>query len=164
MLRILITEDDDELRLSLMLVLRRAGHEVLEAPNAAAARKQLESVDLLLTDLRLPDDLGTTLLVDAKRQNPRMQIIVMTGHGTIDSAIEATRHGARDYLLKPFEMDVLLRQVADVDALLGQQRTSASDRSGLVGSSAAMKRINGLIETVNTTPAECISCTRSRGR
>lgn len=150
MLRILITEDDDELRLSLMLVLRRAGHEVLEAPNAAAARKQLESVDLLLTDLRLPDDLGTTLLVDAKRQNPRMQIIVMTGHGTIDSAIEATRHGARDYLLKPFEMDVLLRQVADVDALLGQQRTSASDRSGLVGSSAAMKRINGLIDAAAT--------------
>lgn len=154
MLRILVTEDDDELRLSLVLVLRRAGHEVLEANSAAAARKLLNAVDLLLTDLRLPDDLGTTLLIEAKRQNPRMQIIVMTGHATIDSAIEATRNGARDYLLKPFEMDLLLRHVGEVDRLLGLQRNSASHHGGLVGSSAAMKRVFALIDgaAANNSP------------
>lgn len=154
MLRILVTEDDDELRLSLVLVLRRAGHEVLEANNAAAARNHLESVDLLLTDLRLPDALGTTLLVDAKRQSPRMQVIVMTGHGTIDSAIEATRNGARDYLLKPFEMDTLLRQVAEIDGLMGLQQAGVRDRAGPIGASAAMKRISSLIDVAaaNNSP------------
>lgn len=150
MLRILVTEDDDELRLSLVLVLRRAGHDVLEANNAAAARKLLPAVDLLLTDLRLPDDLGTTLLLDAKRQSPRMQIIVMTGYATIDSAIEATRNGARDYLLKPFEMDLLLRHVGDVDRLLGLQRNSASVHGGLVGTSAAMKQVLTRIDVAAT--------------
>lgn len=154
MLRILVTEDDDELRLSLVLVLRRAGHEVLEASSAAAARKHLAAVDLLLTDLRLPDDLGTTLLMDAKRQSPRMQIIVMTGHATIDSAIEATRNGARDYLLKPFDMDVLLRHVGEVDRLFGLQKTTMSAHRGLVGSSGAMKRVFALIDVAaaNNSP------------
>ncbi|MBP6743430.1 MAG: response regulator, partial [Deltaproteobacteria bacterium] len=86
MLRILIVEDDDELRLSLALSLRRAGHRVLEAGSAAAARPQLANIELLLTDLRLPDDQGTSLLLEGQRLNPQLQTILMTGHATIESA------------------------------------------------------------------------------
>ena len=153
MLRILIVEDDDELRDSLELLLRQAGHEVLVASSAAAARPLLTSIDLLLTDLRLPDDLGTTLLVDAQKANPRVQAILMTGYATIESAIAATRNGARDYLLKPFEMNLLKRQVAEVDALCAHQRHAARTASGIVGHSAAMKRVLLAIEVTAASSA-----------
>ena len=145
MLRILIVEDDADLRHSLSLTLRRGGHQVQEAESAAKARPLLSRVDLLLTDLRLPDGEGTALLVDGLRANPRLQSIVMTGYGTIESAIRATRSGARDYLLKPFEMDVLKRQVAEVDTFLGAQeeaaRAQAQGHGGLLGRCAAMQRV-----------------------
>lgn len=153
MLRILIVEDDDELRESLVLALIRVGHLVSEAGSAKAARPLLADVDLLLTDLRLPDDLGTTLLVEAQRVNPQIQIILMTGYGTVESAIAATRNGARDYLLKPFDMDVLKRQVDEVDKLLGLRKDVASAGDGLIGVSLKMRRVFAAIDVAAATSA-----------
>lgn len=153
MLRILIVEDDDELRLSLALSLRRAGHRVLEAGSAATARPQLANIELLLTDLRLPDDQGTSLLLEGQRLNPQLQTILMTGHATIESAILATRNGARDYLLKPFEMAKLKQLVAEVDRLFEHRRDAATAPSGLVGNSPAMQRVWAAIETAAASQA-----------
>lgn len=153
MLRILIVEDDEALRDSLVLLLRQAGHDVSDAGSAAVARPLLGAVDLLLTDLRLPDDLGTTLLVDALKMNPRLQVIVMTGYATVESAIAATRNGARDYLLKPFEMDVLKRQVAEVDKLCARQHDGASWPTGLVAASAPLQQVLATIEVAAETSA-----------
>lgn len=153
MLRILIVEDDEALRDSLVLLLRQAGHDVSAAGSAAAARPLLGKVDLLLTDLRLPDDLGTTLLLDALKVNPRLQVIVMTGYATVESAIAATRNGARDYLLKPFELDVLKRQVAEVDKLYALHHYAASQTGGLVASCASMQRVVATIEAAAAASA-----------
>lgn len=153
MLRVLVVEDDDELRESLVLVLRRAGHQVLEANSVAAARPLLANLQLLLTDLRLPDDLGTNLQLEAQRVSPQVQTLVMTGHATIESAIAATRHGARDYLQKPFEIDVLKQQVAEIDTLHALRQQAACSRTGLLGSSAAMQRVFAMIEMAAASSA-----------
>jgi len=146
MLRILIVEDDDDLRESLVLSLRRLGHEVDEATSLAAARRHLPRVDLLLTDLRLPDGEGTTLMQEGRRENPRLQVIVMTGYATVESAITATRSGARDYLLKPFAMEALRSHVIAIDALFSGQAQTARAPGGLVAQSPAMRRVLSAIE------------------
>lgn len=80
-----------------------------------------------------------------------MQTIVTTGHATIESAIAATRNGARDDLLKPFEIDELRRQVAESDQLLDLRRDATSAPGGLVSQSAAMRRVFASIETAAAT-------------
>jgi len=153
MLRILIVEDDDELRESLLLYLQGLGHEVHAATSLAGARRWLGRVDLLLTDLRLPDGLGTTLLQEGRRENPGLQLLVMTGYATVESAIAATRNGARDYLLKPFEPDALRAHVAELDALFAGQNVTTQSPGGLVAQSPAMRRVLAAIEVAAKTQA-----------
>ena len=159
---ILVVDDEETIRLSLKEALSGDGHEVIEARNCEEAFKKIEEVlpDLILADLRMPGMNGLTLLEKVKAKDPTMLVIVMTGYGTIDSAVEAMKLGAYDYLAKPFKLDHLKLVVAkalgtqalrrEVLELRAQQRDSSGHPNGiLVGQSEQMKKIYRFIKQVS---------------
>ena len=110
-IRILIVDDNEVFRLPLQRALEAVGFEVIAVPSAEDALDVLDgsTVDVLLTDQRLPRMDGVQLITRVKATHPAMGIIAMTAYGTIESAVEARRRGADDYLVKPFEVPDLLR-------------------------------------------------------
>lgn len=110
-IRVLIVEDNEVFRRPLQRTLEAAGCEVVAVPSGEDALEVLDrsAFDLLLTDHRLPGMDGVQLITRIKAKHPAMAILVMTANGTMESGVEARRHGADDYLVKPFEMPDLLR-------------------------------------------------------
>src|SRR4051812_37929109 len=116
-MKILLVDDDEALRLGLEEMLRRAGHRVTGAGNGRQGLERLGEADLLVTDLRMPDMDGLALLRAARGLRPGLEVIVMTGFGSIASAVEAMRLGARAYLTKPFDPEELLLHLREVETL-----------------------------------------------
>ncbi len=150
--KVLVVDDQRNMRATTAIVLRSAGHAVDEAEDGAAAllRIQQEAFDVVLTDLRMPTVDGMELLREAQRLAPETQVIVMTAYGTIESAVDAIRQGAYDFLAKPFKEDELLLRVAkalEKRRLLGEVNVLAGEfrrRYGLehiIGRSAAMQDV-----------------------
>ncbi|HEY9097823.1 MAG TPA: sigma-54 dependent transcriptional regulator [Thiobacillus sp.] len=109
-MRILLVDDQKSLRRSLSLMLQGAGFETEEAESGEEALSHLgkQTVDLVITDLRMDGMSGTDLLREIKSINPNLPVILITAYGSIDSAVDAMRLGAFDYLTKPFrEKDIL---------------------------------------------------------
>ena len=127
-IRILIVDDNEVFRLPLQRALEAAGFEVIAVPSAEDALDVLDgsTVDVLLTDQRLPGMDGVQLITRVKATHPAIGIIAMTAYGTIESAVEARRRGADDYLVKPFEVPDLLRAL---HRALDQQKSPAHRRS-----------------------------------
>jgi DNA-binding response OmpR family regulator len=113
---ILIIDDEPNLRRSLGLILQRAGYVITTASNAAEAVHLLQAgaYDLTFLDIKLPDQNGIQLLPQIKELYPEMPILILTAHATLDTAIEAVRLGARDYLLKPIDPVNILTRVEDI--------------------------------------------------
>ncbi|KAI5915542.1 sigma-54 dependent transcriptional regulator [Thauera sp. 2A1] len=114
MAKILIVDDEVGIRELLSEILRDEGHDVLLAENAAAARAARNALrpDMVLLDIWMPDTDGITLLKEwAANGQLTMPVVMMSGHGTIDTAVEATRIGAIDYLEKPIALQKLLAAV-----------------------------------------------------
>ena len=111
--KILLIEDDLSITSALRHVLSQEGHEIAseERGDSGLAHAQKGSFDVVITDLRLPGLNGLDLVEQLHAAKPRLPIILITAHGTTETAIEATKHGAYDYLLKPFEMTELLELV-----------------------------------------------------
>ncbi len=107
--RILVVEDDESFRRVAQGLLEKSGYEVLTAADAARGLQilQKESVDLILTDLNLPGDSGLDLLRKVRLDYPDAQVVMLTGYGSIETAVEAMRNGAFDYLTKPIRPDEL---------------------------------------------------------
>jgi DNA-binding NtrC family response regulator len=116
--RILIAEDETNLRLVLQKELERLGYRVQAAPDGEAALRRLEesNVDVLLCDINMPRIDGMELLRRVhERPNPP-EVIMLTGQATVETAVEAMKLGAYDYLTKPYritELDVRVKQAAD---------------------------------------------------
>ncbi len=112
---ILIVEDDLTFSMMLKTWLTRKGFEVSTASSVGAACKELEkgSVNLILSDLRLPDGDGTFLLEWTKEHGVRIPVIIMTSYADIQSAVNAMKGGASDYVSKPVQPDELLRKIED---------------------------------------------------
>lgn len=112
--RILLVDDEVALLTALREVLTEQGYEVVAVPSGAAALAQLRAgeFDLLLTDLTMPQMDGLALLGQAKALDPQLISIMMTGQGTVPTAVEAMKRGAFDYVLKPFKLTLLLPIVA----------------------------------------------------
>jgi DNA-binding NtrC family response regulator len=108
--RILVVDDERHQRDILKTILEGEGHEVTAARNARQALEEARdgSFDVVLTDLKMPDQSGIELLRELLRIQPGLCVILMTAHGSIDSAVEAMRQGAFDYLTKPLERDQML--------------------------------------------------------
>src|SRR5512138_3656021 len=113
---ILIVDDEDRLRLSLSFILQKEEYQVETAANAEEALALLKAhdYDLMFLDLNLPGMSGVDLLVEVHRQTPHLPVLILTAHGTMESAIQAVRLGARDYLIKPAEPVEIVTRVAEV--------------------------------------------------
>jgi len=158
--QILLIEDDPSTASSLGKVLAGEGYGMAIASRGDEGFRQALSdpVDLVITDLRLPGMGGIDLVREIHAAKPKLPIILMTAHGTTETAIEATKLGAYEYLLKPFEADELLDLVAAAvnagrlmsePVELGEARSA---QSALVGSSRAMQTIYKEIGRVAATP------------
>jgi len=115
--RILVVDDEKEIRDFLFKALSRiAGFQVELAENGEQALKKLEkgNVDLVLTDLKMPDKDGLQLVAEIAKSKPEILTVLMTGHGTIDSALEAMKRGASDYLTKPLNMEEMIVRLQKV--------------------------------------------------
>src|SRR4030067_2868365 len=115
--RILVVDDEKEIREFLSKALTRiAGFHVEVAEDGDDALKKIEQdkLDLILTDLKMPRMDGLKLITEIAKMKPEILTVLMTGHGTIDSALEAMKRGASDYLTKPINLDELVLRVQKV--------------------------------------------------
>ncbi len=162
--KVLVVDDQKNMRATTAMVLRQAGHAVEEAEDGAIAlqRIQHEAFDVVLTDLRMPNVDGMEVLKTAQRLAPDTQVIVMTAYGTIETAVDAIRRGAYDFLAKPFKEEELLlrvgkaiekrRLLGEVSLLTGEFRR----RYGLehiVGRSRAVQEVLDRVLRVAPTDA-----------
>ncbi len=155
---------DDKLAMAETLADGLVDHD-LDATAFGSGRAALEAVhaggvDVVVTDLRMPDLDGLALLDAVRATHPEVQVIVMTAYGAIDSAVEAIRRGAYHYLTKPFKLDELVifvrRAVAEralrrEAAVLRQKLGARFALTGIVAHSAEMRRVVGIVERVATT-------------
>ena len=116
--RLLVVDDEQSIRKLCMTIGTSLGYTCSEAESAEAAVSRIEqdSPDLILTDLKLPTQSGVELLRQAKALFPHVEIAIMTGHGSIESAVDAMKLGAYDYIEKPFrveKMRLLLQRMAE---------------------------------------------------
>lgn len=158
--RIMVVDDNSAARESLLDVLRALGHHVVGHPSAIVALEQLESVsyDLIITDLQMPGMTGIEFIRRLARRPHGAQIIMITAHATVNTAVEAMRLGAFDYLEKPFNIEQLERVVGaalERGRLLDKAElpgSSASDSSpSLIGSSQTMQALRKRIQQVART-------------
>ena len=108
--RVLVADDEERIRILLEANLESAGYEVVLAPDGRAALEILakEDLDAVLTDMNMPGATGLDVIDSARRRfGPKFPIIVITAYGSVTNAVEAMRHGATDYLEKPFDMSDL---------------------------------------------------------
>jgi nitrogen regulation protein NR(I) len=158
--RVLLIEDDTSAANALRRVLAAEGHQVsCEARgDSGLARAQSDEMDVVITDLRLPGLNGLELVRQLHSAKPRLPIILMTAHGTTETAIEATKLGAYDYLVKPFEMEELLDLVekAVATSRLMTQPVEMGDvvsvGNALIGNSRLMQNIYKEIGRVAAKP------------
>jgi two-component system NtrC family response regulator len=133
---ILIADDEERILRSLARALREDGHEVVEVTSGRAAQRLVAErvFDVIVVDNIMPDLTGLDLIRDLAQQVPageRPQVVLMTAHATVESAIEAMKLGALDYLQKPFEIDELLgvaRRAVTLQRLRSEHQYLRSER------------------------------------
>jgi two-component system response regulator PilR (NtrC family) len=174
--QILVVDDEQSMREFLSICLRRAGHEVIVAKSGIEALDKLRTnaIDLVLTDLKMPGELdGLGILKTIKSGEIRMmaqqggaatrldpEVILVTAYATADTAIAAMKHGAYDYLTKPFQIDemnaVILRALekralVEENLALREQVAGRARLANLLGKSRAMQRVFELIGKIHST-------------
>ncbi|MCL4560320.1 MAG: response regulator transcription factor [Chloroflexi bacterium] len=142
---ILVIDDEHNLRQTLATILQHNGYQVSTAGTIDDARQYLQAgeYDLVFLDLRLPDGNGTDLLPEIRRYYRDTPVLIITGHATLETAIEAVRQGARDYLIKPVSPTTILMRVKEI---LEEQQQPARRRklvSQIQGLLAELHEIDG---------------------
>jgi two-component system response regulator HydG len=161
---ILIADDEEAHRLMLRAHLEREGFAIVEASNGQDAIEKVSEriVDLVLMDIRMPAIDGMEALVRIKKLNPAMPIIIMTAYGSIDSAVEALKSGAEDYLTKPLDMDELIikvkrairyHQLEEENILYRERLGIRFDFSNIIGKSPKMRELFETLSMVAPTGA-----------
>jgi nitrogen regulation protein NR(I) len=164
--RILLIEDDPGITTTLQRVLASDGHEVAieRRGDGGLTRAKTEAFDVILCDVKLPGLSGLDVVKELHAARPRLPIILMTAHGTTNTAIEATKLGAFDYLLKPFEMPELLDAVGKALAtsrLVSEPvsiGTPGSTRDTIIGTSRSMQEIYKEIGRAAAKPVNVLIC------
>src|SRR5690242_571862 len=160
--RILIVEDEEKLRRVIELQLLSAGFVVDKAGSAEDGLKIVDRADLVLSDLKLPNIDGLEFLGVIRRQNAQVPVVMMTAFGSVETAVEAMKAGATDFLLKPFSLDHLMQVVnkaLEVRALRDENRQLKEalgrryEYDNIIGRSEAMQEIFATIERVAPTRA-----------
>jgi DNA-binding NtrC family response regulator len=161
-LRFLIVDDEQSIRRLCMTVGQALGYLCAEAETAEAALESIETLppDIVVTDLKLPSLSGTDLQRKIKELLPRTEIAIMTGHGSIESAVEAMRQGAYDYIEKPFRVErlrQLLQRMAEKVRLVTENQflrervNTDSQQDGITGTSAKIQDVLRMISRLKDT-------------
>ena len=168
-MRILIVDDDRIIRIPLRDDLEDAGYEatdVASAQEAWAALKQTPC-DVVVSDIRMPGMDGIAFLKKVKTAHPEIEVILMTGYGTVENAVHAMKLGAYDYITKPFDNEELLlilerlRELRAVRAENAQLKKQLSDRyrfGHIIGKSEAMRKVFELIATISPSDSTVLIC------
>lgn len=170
MATILIADDEKNIRSGLQIAFEDEGYDVLTAENGEIAWKLIntKSVDLVITDIRMPVMTGLDLLEKSSSAYPLLPIIVLTGHGTIETAVQACKNGAADFFTKPIDLDHLLltvskclanRKVLDENKRLTEELEKVKRESGykkIIGQSEKVSRMMGVIKQVASTNANVL--------
>lgn len=170
---ILVVDDEPLIRWSLTERLTAEGYEVLQAGTAAdAVAKSHEGVDLVLLDYRLPDGDGLGVLKEIKERDPDTLVILLTAYSTVDTAVEAMKHGAYHYANKPFNLDevaLLVEKALETTRLRREVRAFRTSQAQpysfdrIVGQSAAIVTVKALLQKVATSPASTVLLTGASG-
>jgi two-component system response regulator HydG len=151
--RILVVDDDPTFRMTTAALLEADGYVVDTAPDGQQAVERLKDrqFDLLLVDLRMPGIDGISLVEALRLWGHGIPILMISGFGTVDSAVRALQTGVDDFLLKPVEPDVLSARVADLLERRPQQATVEPSAAGIVGRSAPMRALLERMKRVAVT-------------
>jgi DNA-binding NtrC family response regulator len=166
-LKLLVVDDEPAMREVLELRLSRAGFEVQVAANGVEARSLTEQFepDLVLSDVVLPDTTGVQLLGDLREGDPDRPVILMTGYATVDSAVEAMKHGAFDFLTKPLDYRQLEKTLDAAGRKIGRHESARSLERQLeedggfrnfVGTSEKMREVYDVLRLLSDTDASAL--------
>jgi DNA-binding NtrC family response regulator len=158
---VVLIEDDDSLRESLAEYLESKGFAVTRAAQAEQGIAAVDAeTEVVITDFKLPGKSGLEVLREVRRRNPNCEVIIVTGYGSIDSAVEAMKEGAYHYVTKPVNPTVLVRILGELThrrsleaevSLLRQQLDAQYGFENLIGRSAAMRKVFDVIRQVAPT-------------
>src|SRR3984885_8819943 len=161
--QVLIVDDEPNLRKILSAQLTRDGYDVLTAEDGEQGLHLLREhhIDLVITDLKMPKVDGMTLLKRALEEEPELPVVLIPAHGTIDTAVEALKRGAFDFVTKPFDKDEVRQIVAKAlktRELRGADATpvSAGVRFGIIGASQGIAELYAILERVADTPTTAL--------
>jgi two-component system response regulator AtoC len=160
--KLLVVDDEQSIRRLCMTIGTSLGFTCSEAESAESAVTRLETdpPDLVLTDLKLPNQSGVELLKQVRSVLPRTEIAIMTGHGSIESAVDAMKLGAYDYIEKPFRVEklrLLLQRMAEKvrlvneNAFLRDRVSTDENLDGIIGTSAGMQDVLRMISRLKDT-------------
>jgi two-component system response regulator HydG len=166
-IHIMVVDDKRGSREVLQKMIAKEGYQVSMAHDTETALEIFgrEPAHLVITDLRMPGRDGISLLKEVKRLSPETEVILISGHGTVETAVEAMREGAYDFITKPLERVVVLKAISKArekqdltreNADLRAQLRSLSDASGFIGNSAAVREVKELIRQVAPTLANVL--------
>src|ERR1700724_3258794 len=161
-IRLLVVDDEQSIRRLCMTVGGALGYLCSEAESAEAALAQSPAVppDIVIADLRLPNLSGADLLRQIKSRLPATEVVIMTGHGSIESAVDAMKLGAYDYIEKPFrveEMRMLLQRMAEKVRLVTENQflrervDTEENLDGIIGTSANIQDVLRMISRLKDT-------------
>jgi len=161
-IKLLVVDDEQSIRRLCMTIGSSLAYNCNEAESAETAIQRLETdpPDLVLTDLKLPIQSGVELLKQIKAVLPRTEVAIMTGHGSIESAVDAMKLGAYDYIEKPFrveKMRLLLQRMAEKvrlvneNAFLRERVTTEENLDGIIGTSSGMQDVLRMISRLKDT-------------
>jgi len=171
-IRLLVVDDEQSIRRLCMTVGSSLDYICLEADSAEAALAQSPALapDIVVADLRLPNLSGADLLRQLKSRLPATEVVIMTGHGSIESAVEAMKLGAYDYIQKPFrveELRMLLRRMEEKVRLVQENRVlrerveTDQELDGIIGESAKIREILRMISRLKDTWTPVLICGES---
>src|SRR5216684_4243601 len=159
MAKVLVVDDEANLRKVLATMLRRTGYDVTVAADGEQGLAEFlkSGADIVVTDLVMPKMGGMELLRSVNSSNPDVPVIIITAHGTVDSAVEAIKLGAFDYITKPFDQAEIQAVIAKAarthDIAQRNVRVDGRARAAIVGESEEMQEIFRIIEKVADTPS-----------
>ena len=156
---VLVADDEANLRKVLSAMLRREGYEVLTAADGHEALCLLRRarVDVVLTDLRMPNTDGMALLRQIQTEFESIPVVMLTAHGTVETAVDAMKLGAFDYLTKPFDQSelkiIIQKAAATAELSVGEPERAPTARFGIIGRSPALNDVFRTIEKVAASPS-----------
>jgi DNA-binding NtrC family response regulator len=162
MQKLLLVEDDPALQFTIQTALEAQGYAVDACSTTGEAIERLDggAYPIVITDIYIDERTGIDVLNAAKRHDPRCAVILMTGRGTVETVMEATRGGAFDYIAKPFELDTMLGAVTRAEAARNDNEPEAEEEelpeSSMIGSSAAMVEVYKKVTRVAPTDATVV--------